>query len=391
MSQFGDEITMLALPWLLAESTASPLAVGALEAFLFLPVAFFGLPIGVVADRRSRRLSMMQADVLRLVMLMSIALVAWFVGTPQLVHVLVAAFVIGIGHAFFEASAQAFLPDLVPPQAIVRANARLSFTEGLCVVAGPAAAGLLIALIGASGAVAVDAVTFGLSFGAIWLIGRTTETLSKTSKPMRAAMGDGLRLFRGQPHLRALTSVVAIANVGAAFITALAVFFFQQTLNLEGWQAGVIYSVNGFGGIAASLLVSRLSSRVGLGRTVVVGLGVATVGAALLPFATHATWFVLATLALTLIGFGVVSMIVASASLRQRLVPGELLGRVTATYRAVVNGALVIGALIGGLLGQFVGLRMALSTGAAIYGLAVVFALFTVLSGPDPEELAAST
>lgn len=390
MSQFGDEITMLALPWLLAESTASPLAVGALEAFLFLPVVLFGLPLGVVADRRSRRTSLMQADALRLVMLMSIASASWLLGTPHLSHVLVAVFVIGIGHALFEASAQAFLTDLVPIEGIVQANARLSFTEGLCVVGGPAIAGLLIAFIGASGAIAIDALTFGLSFGALVLIGKRPETFSSMRGPMRAGMGDGFHTIGAQPLLRALMAVVACSNVGAAFVTGLAVFFFQRTLQLEGWQAGVVYSVNGIGAIAASLVIPHLSRKVGLTRSVVTGIGITGIGAALLPLATQATWFVFATLSFTLIGFGVVSLVVSSASIRQRLVPGELLGRVTASYRMIVNGALVIGALIGGTLGQYVGLRAALSTGSAIYGVAVISALFSSLNAPDPPELSAA-
>jgi MFS family permease len=391
MSQFGDEITMLALPWLLVEGTSSPLALGALEAFLFLPVVVFGLQLGVIADRRSRRISLMQADALRLVMLMSIASAAWIWGAPHLSHVLAAVFVIGIGHALFEASAPAFLTDLVPIQAIVQANARLSFTEGLCIVGGPATAGLLIALIGASGTIAIDAVTFGLSFGALLLIGRRPETFSHSRAPMRSAMGDGFRTIGAQPLLRAAMAVVACSNIGAAFVTGLAVFFFQRTLHLEGWQAGVVYSVNGIGAIAASLVIPRLSRAIGLGRSVVTGVAVAGVGAALLPLATHETWFVFATLSLMLIGFGVVSLVVSSTSIRQRLVPGELLGRVTASYRTVVNGALVIGALIGGTLGQFVGLRAALGTGAAIYGVAVVSALASSLNAPDPPELSVET
>jgi MFS family permease len=204
-------------------------------------------------------------------------------------------------------------------------------------------------------------------------------------------MGDGFRAIKSQPLLRALMEVIACSNIGAAFVTALAVFYFQRTLHLEGWQAGVVYSVNGIGAIAASLVIPRLSTRIGLGRTVVVGVVIAGVGAALLPLATQRTWFVFATLSLTLIGFGVVSLVVASTSIRQRLVPGELLGRVTASYRTVVNGALVIGALIGGTIGQFVGLRVALGTGAAIYGVAVIFALSSALNAPDSPELSAET
>ena len=258
-------------------------------------------------------------------------------------------------------------------------------------MAGPAIAGLLIALIGASGAIAVDALTFGLSFVAILLIGRRPETFSATRAPIRAAMGDGFRTIRAQPLLRGLMEVVSCSNIGAAFVTALAVFYFQRTLHLEGWQAGVVYSVNGIGAIAASLVIPRLSRRIGLGRSVVTGVAIAGVGAALLPLATHATWFVFATLSLTLLGFGVVTLVVSSASIRQRLVPGERLGRVTASYRTVVNGALVVGALLGGTLGQFAGLRVALSTGAVIYGVAVIAALSSSLNAPDPPELSAAT
>lgn len=125
-SQFGDQITLLALPWLIADATASPLAVGALEAVAFAPMLLFGLPLGALADRRSRRRSMIEADVLRAILVASIPLTILFldIGT-SVALVLMITFFVGVGHALFEASAQAFLTDLVPADEIVRANARL--------------------------------------------------------------------------------------------------------------------------------------------------------------------------------------------------------------------------------------------------------------------------
>lgn len=389
-SQFGDEITMLAVPWLVAEATASPLAVGALQAFSLFPVIVFGFPLGALSDRRSRRRSMIESDLLRFVFLASLPLAVAIGAGTSIGHVLLVAFVAGACRSLFEASSHAFLVDLVPAKGIIVANARLSFTEGIAIVAGPTLAGVLIATIGSSGAIVVDAATFMLSAATIALIYPVRERLERTGRSLRAAARDGLHFMLGNRQVRALTVVLALANLGSGIFGGLIVLFFQQTLALEGWQAGLAYAANGVGVVVASFLSVRLSNHFGFGRTVIVGLISTAAGFALFSTATPSTWVLSAAGGMAVLGFGVTLSVIASASLRQRVVPGELLGRVTASYRIFVSGAMAVGALAGGIIGELAGVRAALIVGVVVYAFVAAFVFWTPLNEADPAELTLS-
>lgn len=387
VSQFGDEITLLALPWLLAETTASPLAVGALEAFSFLPVLVFGLAAGVIADRRSRRRSMLDADATRFVLYASIPIAAWITGDTLIAHVLVVAFCAGTARILFEASSQAFLPDLLKGQGLVQANSRLSTTEGLAIVLGPPLAGVLVAVFGAATAVALDSLTFLASFVAIACLTRVDERLGHRQPGEGFGFTDGLKAIRANRIIATSTLINSCANIASGMTAALLVFFLQRTLGLSGLQAGLVIGANGVGVLAAGRIGRLSSRRFGLGRTIVVGQAVAATGVVTLAAASGAYAAPIAAGGLALLGFGVIMTIVASVSLRQYLIPGPLLGRVTATYRTSLHGAMALGAFTGGAVGEFVGVREALWVAASIFVLVALTALMSPLRGRDAEGL----
>lgn len=383
-SQFGDQITLIALPWLIAGSTGSPLATGALEAVAVAPVLFLGLPLGAFADRRSRRRSMIQADALRFAALLTIPVVAAVGDQAGAAQVLIVAFVVGIGTALFEASAQPFLTDLVEPRRLVTCNARISLTEGLAEVVGPVVGGLLIAGLGASGAVGADATTFVISGIAILSLHRVTEHFSNAQATYRHAILEGLRLVAGLNRLRTLGMLQAGQNFAGGMVLGLLVIFLQRVLGLGGFQAGLVYAANGVGGVAAGLLAPRAAAWLGVGRTHVWAGILASVGFVILPTSTVDSWRVTATLGVALVGLGVVTGIISGATLRQRLVPAELLGRVTTAFRTALSGGLALGALTGGIVGSLVGVRAGLVLGALIYLAVSLSGFFTSLNAPDP-------
>lgn len=386
-SQLGDEITLLALPWLVAETTASPLATGALEAFSFLPVLMFGLMIGVVADRRSRRTSMIGADLLRFALVGSIPVAAWIYGDTLLAHVLVIAFLAGAARVLFEATSQSFLPDLVAERDLIGANARLSVTEGLAIVGGPAIAGLLITVLGAATTVVVDSVTFLVSAVAVLLLLPVAESRSDVRESFRSEIRQGLGVIRDERLIRLTTAVNSAANIASGMTAALVVIFLQRTLDFSGAQAGLVIGANGVGVLVAGRLAGPASRRFGFGRTVVVGHGVAAAGVLVLAFAGGSVELLASGAGMALIGLGVVLTIIASVTVRQRLVAGPLLGRVTATYRTVANGAIAVGALIGGLVGEFAGVREGLIAAGLVYVGVFVVAATTSLVQSDPVNI----
>ncbi len=390
-SQFGDEITVLALPWLVAQETGSPFAVGSLEALVYVPALLFALPLGAWADRRSRKRSMIEADLIRMVLLGSIPIAVLAGFGPSLGLVMVVGFLAGMARILFEASAQAFLPDLVPQKGIVRANSRLSLTEGLATILAPVTAGLLIATVGASDAIGLDALTFAFSAGTLWLVWVERERFGVVREGMGSAMRAGVRATARNPFVRALTLTVGASNVGSGFVIGMMAIFLQQTLGLHGWQAGIVYASNGVGGVLAAAITPRLAPRMGIARPILVGLAVTTVGISLVSISTSATWYILTTVGDGLVGFGIVLIIISSASLRQRTVPSELLGRVTVSYRLVASGSIALGAFIGGIVGETVGVRQAIVVGAVIYAVVATMALRTCLNGPEPQGVVVTT
>lgn len=384
MSQFGDEVSVLALPWLVAEATGSPLAVALLEALVFAPVLLLGLPIGAIADRRSRKRSMVESDIARLLLIGSIPVAALAGFGTSLAQILIVAALAGSFRILFEASSQAALPDLVPGHAIVAANARLGFTEGLAAIGGPAVAGLLIATIGSQGAVTVDALTFLISGCAIAFVVIPRERFQTSTATMRHSVREGLHAVRHGRHIRALTLTSGAANVAAGMAVGMSVIFLQSTLSLEGWQAGVVYGANGIGGVTGSILSTRIIARIGMGRAVIAGLAGLGLGIMLLGLTSASAWFATGTASSIAVGWGIAVAVVASASLRQRVIPTQMLGRVTATYRMIVNGAIALGAVMGGVLGHIAGVRTAILTAAVMMSAVIAVALRTCLNGPDP-------
>ena len=251
ISVLGDEVALLALPWLVAAETASPLATGAFEALGFLPYLLLGLPLGVLADRGSRRRLMIRSDLLRFLVVGSVPVVVWFADESFLAHLLAVAFIAGAAKVLFEACAQPFVADIVDSDALVVANSRVSLTDGVAIVAAPAVAGLLIAAVGAAATIALDALTFVASAVLLWRIGPVREQRSETNEHFRRAVHDGLRAVRREPVVAAAMGVVGLANVASGILFGLAVIYMQVDLGLRSWQAGLIYGANGLGVLLA--------------------------------------------------------------------------------------------------------------------------------------------
>jgi MFS family permease len=382
ISILGDEITLLALPWLIAAETASPLATGAFEALGFLPYLLLGLPLGSLADRGSRRRLMIRSDVVRFLVVGSVPVVVWFADESFVVHLLAVAFIAGAMKVLFEACAQPLVADIVPAGELVIANSRTSLTDGIAIVAAPALAGTLIAAVGAATTIALDALTFVASAVLLWRIGAVDESRSTSEARVWGDVRAGLVQVRQKPVVAAAMGVVGAANVGSGAVVGIVIVFMQQVVRLESWEAGLVYASNGLGVLVAGWAASRLARRIGLGRTLISGITVTTLGIALVALMERPVWVLTGALGMAIIGLGVVLNIIASTTLRQKLIPGEFLGRVTATYRTIATGALAVGALGGGALATVIGMRETLWIAAAWYAVVSFYALRTALNVP---------
>lgn len=358
VSQFGSAVTAVALPLTaILVLKASTLEVGLLATFTSAAWLLVGLPSGAWVDRMRLDLVLVVNDLIRLIALGSVP-VAYAFGGLTIGQLYAVGLITSASTVFFDVAYQAYLPQLVGPEALVSGNAQLQAGESVAQVAAPALAGTLIELLTAPYAILVDAASF--LWSAIW-VGRITV---RSPKPERKAdrhlvreVKEGLRFVLGNRILRSIALCTSVSNLCSSMIAAVIYILMARNLHLSAGWIGVLNALPALGGIVGSLLASRLARRFGQGPTIVASAFLAIAPEFVLPFVQHNWSLGLMVLASTIGWASVVVYNVTQVSFRQRLCPPELMGRMTATVRFLVWGTMPIGALIGGLLGSTVGVR----------------------------------
>ncbi|MEM7533126.1 MAG: MFS transporter [Chloroflexota bacterium] len=355
ISGFGSRFTTLALP-LMAITTldATVAELGILTGAAGLPWLLIAPFIGVGIDRLRRRPILMVADIGRAILLVTIPIAAWL-GVLQIEHLYGIAFMNGLLHAWFDTAYQAYLPSLVGRTQLVEGNSKLNISSSAADVAGPSIAGVFIQVLTAPLALAVDAFSFVVSAISIGLI-QTPEPKPRLGQhqPFGVALIEGIRYIWQQAILRAFTGTNATFMFCFGIAQTVLLLFFTETLALSESMIGLIFGIGGIGGLIGAGLASWVSSRLGVGITIIVasilrGAGLATVPlAAILP-ATFTPWFIAIVYTIHQCGWSIWG--VTQASVRQGLSPHHLRGRITAGFLAVVRSATPLGAFVGGWLG----------------------------------------
>lgn len=364
VSELGSQVSLLAIPLLAVRVLhASPFEMGVLTASSTAAFLVVGLPAGVWVDRLSHRSVMIAADIGRLLAMGSIpvAYALGSLGLPQLYAVALAA---GVFTVFFDVAYQSYLPTLVGLEAVTEGNAKLSTSAQVAQVAGPSVAGGLVQAFGSAVAVTADAVSFAFSAVAITAIRSRTPPLHVPERRgMRREIAEGLRFVWGQRLLRAIAATTATSNFFGGIVAAIEIVFLVRVVHVEPAVIGLILACGGAGGVLGAVTAARIAAWIGGARATIVGIA-CTASMLLLPLSTTVSAPWLFSVGWFISGFGAVLYNVNQVSFRQRLCPPALLGRMNATMRFIVWGVLPIGALIGGVLGQKLGLRPTLWVGA---------------------------
>jgi MFS family permease len=368
ISEFGSQVSQLAIPWLAAVGLhASPLQFSLLGVLGFLPFILFALPAGVWVDRLRRRQILIVGDASRAVLLVLIP-VLWATHTLQMWHLLVLQFVIGIFTVFFDVAYQSYLPSLVEREQLIEGNSKLQLTVSITQVAGPSTSGALIAAITSPYAIVVDAASFVISTVFMLRMRHRETTPERAAGVPRSKMWpdvkEGLRWVVGHPWLRAIAACTGVSNLFASLLFATALLYFTRTLHLRAWETGLVFGVGSCGSILGALVVNRLQRKIGVGPTIVTTAIAFSIGGLGYPLAPRS--FPLPTLMATqvLFGFGSVAYNITQVSLRQAITPERLQGRMNAAMRWIVWGTIPLGSLAGGGIATAYGLRAALWVGA---------------------------
>jgi MFS family permease len=367
ISQLGSQVSALAIPFVALEIlNASTFEIALLNVVEMLPFLLVGLAAGVWVDRLRRRPILIAGDLGRAALLATIPL-AHVLGVLTILQLYLVGAAVGVLTVFFDVAYQSYLPSLVERDELQEGNAKLEMSRAGAQVIGPGMAGVLIGLVKAPFAVALDALSFLGSGLFLWWIRRPEPAPERhapdgaPSPGFRAEMAEGLHWVLGSPYLRNIAACTGSSNLFSSIAFAVMLVFAVRILGMTAAGIGLAFSIGSLGALLGALTANRISKRIGVGPTIVI---FAALGAppmiffALVPVGTPQP-VLIGLVALT--GFlGSLSGVVynvAQVSFRQAITPARLQGRMNATMRWIVWGTMPIGGIVGGLLGTFIGVR----------------------------------
>ncbi len=364
ISLIGSQVTLLALPLTAALTlSATPLQMGILGTLQFIPWLIVGLFAGAYMDRVRRRPVMIMADVARVLLLGSIPVSA-AVGLLQIDLLYVITFLVGVANVFFDIAYAAYLPTLVPADQLLEGNSKLQSSASIAEISGPGLGGALIQLVNAPLAIAVDALSFLVSAAALsWIKKPELRPNPDESKQnIFLEIRDGLRLVFSNPILRAFALASVVTNFFIDVHLAVFLLYATRQLALSPVMLGGMYAIGSIGGLLGSFFASRLAKRFGLGRAIVWSQSFVTLAVLAIPLSGGQIWIAasIIVLAQAVWGFAAVVYIINTVSLRQAITENRFQGRVTASLRFVTWGIAPLGFLLGGVLGQSLGLQATL-------------------------------
>jgi MFS family permease len=365
-ANLADGVFQVALPLLAVQLTRSPVLIAGVTVAARLP--WLAAPVaGALADRLDRRQTMIRVNLVRTVLLGGLAL-AVAADQAGLVMLYAVALLLGIAETLFDTSAQSLLPAIVARDDLTRANSRLYAVELVAnTFVGPPLGGLLAAT-GLALAFGTPAAAYLLGAGCLALIAggfRAAGAGTAGSTRLRDEVVEGLRFVFRHPVLRPLAVMLGVQNMAFSAMYSVLVLYAVAPgpMGLSEGGFGVLLAALGVGSLIGTWLAVPAERRLGRVRTLVVAVVLS--GTSLLVPALTAN-AVLVGASEVVAGVAIVLWNVVTVSLRQRITPDRLLGRMNASYRLVGWGTMPLGAVLGGFLAEALGLRATFAIAAAV-------------------------
>ncbi|MDX6250802.1 MAG: hypothetical protein QOF10_4162 [Kribbellaceae bacterium] len=361
LSNAGTQVSELAIP-LIAVLTlsAGPTAMGVLTALESLPSLLLVLFLGVLVDRVRRGRMLFWCNIGQGLLIATIPVAAAF-EVLTLMQLYAVTFVVGGLALAYGLAHNAYVPVLVPDRRqLTAANSSIALTDSITAVAGPGLGGVLVQLLTAPVAIAVDSASF-LVAALLQALGRGPDPTPATRTRFGLSLREGFAVFRRQRGVFAITAGKGTFEFFQWGIIALFILYAVRELGLSAAEIGAVAVLGSFGPLLAGLITPKVSRTFGTTWTSVVA-AVLLGGNLLIPLAAGSDPVVIITIGFGqfLLGLGVVYLIIVRSTMLQREVAPGLLGRVGAVIRLVEWGPGPFGGLAGGLLGSALGLRPAL-------------------------------
>jgi len=356
LSNLADGVFKIALPLLAIQFTQSPTLIAGLTVAATLPWLLFALTAGALADRLDRRKLMLWANLGR-ALLPAVLVAVILLGAGSIWALYVVALVVGVTETLYDTSAQSIMPQVVHRDQLSRANGRLYAVELTAnQFVGPPLGGLLVA-IGVVAGLAVPAALWLAAVGGLLLVPGAFRIEREQRTTLRFDIGEGLRFLWNQKILRTLAVMTGVFNFASSAAFAVLVLFAvgpASEMRLSEVGFGLLLTTSALGAFVGSFISEWVEAKLGRSKALTLTIfGVALfVGAPALtdnPYVLGPILFVG--------GILIVLWNVITVSLRQRISPNRLLGRVNSAYRLLAWGTMPLGAAVGGLLAQWLGLQ----------------------------------
>jgi MFS family permease len=402
ISNLGDGIVSIAYPWLASAVTRSPLLIALSVVVSRLPWLIFTLHAGVITDRFNRKRIIVAMDSMRGILTIAVGIFVYLErdSLPSLNEltsltnletnytlysvILVTAFLFGLAEVLRDNSAQTLMPAVVEDKDLEKANGRMWSAESLTnSFIGPPLGSFIIA-IAIFLPFFVDAATFFVAAALIASMKPTVKSFSPEAKSgpinFRAEIKEGFSWLWSHTLLRPMAIILGLLNGIASLTGAVFILFAQEVLDTTVFIFAVLGTAAAVGGILGGLLGPKVSEKIGSGRSLALALFVMPFGTLLIGFSSQ--WYVVWVL-VVIETFTAVLWNVVTVSLRQSLIPTNLLGRVNSVYRFFAWGTIPIGTLLGGGLvaalegpfGREMAFRSVYFVGAALGFLLFLYAI----------------
>jgi MFS family permease len=400
ISNLGDGISGVAYPWVASAVTRSPLLIAAAGFASRLPWLIFTLHAGVITDRFDRRKLIVAMDAIRGVLTLIVGAIVLLnkdslpslndlssitdleTNWPLYITLVITAFLFGLAEVLRDNSAQTLMPSVVDAENLEKANGRIWSAESLThSFIGPPLGSLLIGL--------AIYLPFFVDAGSFFVAVALIASISGSFKPIqekprekinfKSEIKEGFRWLWSHDLLRPMAIILGALNLLGTMVAATFILYTQEVLNTTVFVFAVLGTAGAVGGIAGGLIAPKISEKIGSGPSLWLSLAMGPVGAVII--GTTSAWQVVWVVLLFQSFFSILWNTI-TVSLRQRIIPSHLLGRVNSVYRFFGWGSIPIGMFLGGglvtIAQNFVSREMALRTpyfaGATLGVLLFIFA-----------------
>ncbi|HEY9856454.1 MAG TPA: MFS transporter [Stenomitos sp.] len=362
-SVLGDRVHQLAVLWWVLNHSGSPALVGAVMVATSVPVVLVGPFAGAIADRVDRRRLMLTCDLVRMVLVALMAFLA-FQGLLTVPLVLALSVLLSAVGALFTPASMAMVPEVVPPEQMLRANSLQELTTQGAGILGPALGGALVAALGAQAAFGLNALTFLVSAIVLLAMRHQPGPMPASGESYWQTLAGGAAILRERPGIASLLASFAIANLFLAPIPVLLPVFAKDVFHAGASGLGMLEGTLGAGMIVAALVLAR---RGDVSRKVALISGSFVLqGAMMLMMALRPSFYGFGV-GLAVLGGALSALNIVVVAAFQRSIPGEQLGRFMGLLTAIVLGVMPLSyALVGVLATRVPPERLLLASGMAL-------------------------